>query len=156
MTVTHSLPAERYHAIRAVSAGMIATFDAECPFKAWRSSPWNPARVTENEPFDKGKFGPSIRWTWIVFDINSKEPVLFEDKPATVDALSGTDMGPRAKARAWANKHLAPTREVVEDEDPDALMKELIGKRVKLNFTIKEDENGNEQVVLGSLFAYTG
>ncbi len=48
MTITHSLPADKYHAIRAVSAGMVHTFDNECAFKAWRASPWNSNRTHEN------------------------------------------------------------------------------------------------------------
>lgn len=55
MTVTHALPAAEYHAIRAVSAGMIATFDADCAAKAFAASPWNAARVAENaNHFDIG------------------------------------------------------------------------------------------------------
>lgn len=55
MTVIHALPAPEYHAQRALSAGMIHTFDAECPAKAYRASPWNPNRKPTNAShFDIG------------------------------------------------------------------------------------------------------
>lgn len=49
------IPAAEYHAIKALSAGMIWTMDSECPFKAWLSSPWNPDREPDNAThFDIG------------------------------------------------------------------------------------------------------
>ena len=38
------IPASEYHAIKAVSAGMIWEMDASCPLKAWLNSPWNEKR----------------------------------------------------------------------------------------------------------------
>lgn len=108
------------------------------------------------DEFNKGKYGPSMRWTWVLFDINTKQPILFNDKPATYDALSGVELNPGTKARAWANKHLAPEREVAAGEDPDKLERDLIGKRVRLNFSLDVDENDKEVVKLTSLLAYTG
>ena len=43
-----SMPAEEYHAIKALSAGMIWTMDSECPLKAWLASPWNETRRAVN------------------------------------------------------------------------------------------------------------
>ena len=44
-----------YHAIKALSAGMIWTMENECPFKAWLASPWNPNREVVNAThFDIG------------------------------------------------------------------------------------------------------
>lgn len=103
----------------------------------------------------EGKFGRSIRWEWIIFTLDG-EPVLFEDEPARFDALSTSKMGPSAKARKWSNKHLAPDREVVEDEDPDSLMAELIGKRVKLSFAESEADDGTVTVKLVGVMAFTG
>lgn len=55
MTVIRDLPADQYHAIKALSAGMIWTLDSECAAKAWLASPWNPAREAETAPhFDVG------------------------------------------------------------------------------------------------------
>lgn len=102
------------------------------------------------EEFTGGKFGPSIRWQWVLFDSNTKLPVLFEGKPAKVDSLSSPSMGPSAKARKWANAHLAPNRRVIDDEDPDALQKELIGKRVILTFVRTEDDAGRKTSKLSS------
>ena len=49
------MPAVEYHAIKALSAGMIWTMDSECPLKAWLASPWNPDREPENAThFDIG------------------------------------------------------------------------------------------------------
>lgn len=48
--------ATEYHAIKALSAGMIWTMDSECPLKAWLASPWNPDREAENAVhFDIGR-----------------------------------------------------------------------------------------------------
>ncbi len=50
-----TIPASDYHAIKALSAGFVWTFDNECPFKAWMASPWNPDREPENaRHFDVG------------------------------------------------------------------------------------------------------
>ncbi len=50
-----SMPASDYHALKALSAGMVWTFDVECPLKAWMASPWNDAREADNAPhFDIG------------------------------------------------------------------------------------------------------
>jgi hypothetical protein len=49
------MPMADYHAIKALSAGFVWTFDSECPFKAWMTSPWNPDREPENaRHFDIG------------------------------------------------------------------------------------------------------
>lgn len=49
------ISAPEYHAIKALSAGMVWTFDSECPLKAWLKSPWNPDRQPENSAhFDIG------------------------------------------------------------------------------------------------------
>jgi hypothetical protein len=49
------MPAAEYHAIKALSAGMIWTMDSECPLKAWLASPWNPDREVETAThFDIG------------------------------------------------------------------------------------------------------
>lgn len=49
------LPAAEYHAIKALSAGMVWTADSECPRKAWIDSPWNDAREATNaHHFDIG------------------------------------------------------------------------------------------------------
>lgn len=49
------LPAADYHAIKALSAGMVWTADSECPRKAWIGSPWNAARESTNaHHFDIG------------------------------------------------------------------------------------------------------
>jgi hypothetical protein len=106
------------------------------------------------EPFD-GKFGKSVRWEWVMFDMDG-DPVLFNDEPAKFDALSTAKLGPTTKARKWANKHLAPDREVVEDEDPDSLLRELLGKQVKLSFAEEEADDGTVSVKLVSVMAYTG
>lgn len=54
-SVIRNLPAEQYHAIKAVSAGMVWTIDSECPMKAWLGSPWNPALEHEDAThFDIG------------------------------------------------------------------------------------------------------
>jgi hypothetical protein len=50
-----SMPASDYHALKALSAGMIWEFDSECPLKAWLASPWNPDREPVNaRHFDIG------------------------------------------------------------------------------------------------------
>lgn len=50
-----SMPADEYHAIKALSAGFVWTFDSECPRKAWIASPWNPNREAVNaRHFDIG------------------------------------------------------------------------------------------------------
>ncbi len=50
-----SVPAAEYHAIKALSAGFVWEFDAECPRKAWLASPWNEARRSVNAThFDIG------------------------------------------------------------------------------------------------------
>lgn len=49
------MPAADYHAIKALSAGMVWTADSECPRKAWIDSPWNDAREATNaHHFDIG------------------------------------------------------------------------------------------------------
>lgn len=49
------MPAPAYHAIKALSAGMIWTMDSECALKAWLASPWNPNReAVNNTHFDVG------------------------------------------------------------------------------------------------------
>lgn len=106
------------------------------------------------EPFNKGKYGPSLKWTWVIFDINSGEPILHNGKPATFDQLSGTALTPRTKARSWVNKHLAPTREVKEGDDPDELAQAILGKRVRLSFGMDVDENDKEVVNLNAVLAY--
>lgn len=54
-SVIRNLPAEEYHAIKAVSAGMVWTLDSECPLKAWLGSPWNPNQTREDAThFDVG------------------------------------------------------------------------------------------------------
>lgn len=55
MTITRDLPASEYHAIKAVSAGMVWTLDSECPLKAWLGSPWNPNQTRiETKNFNIG------------------------------------------------------------------------------------------------------
>ena len=55
MSVIRNLPADQYHAIKAVSAGMVWTLDSECPLKAWLGSPWNPNQTrAEAKHFDIG------------------------------------------------------------------------------------------------------
>lgn len=52
---TLNIPAPEYHALKALSAGMIWTMYSECPLKAWIASPWNPDRQPENaRHFDIG------------------------------------------------------------------------------------------------------
>lgn len=111
------------------------------------------------EKFERGKFGPSTKWVWALYDIATGEPVLFNETIAKVDALSTTNLGPGSKSRKWFDKHLAPHRQVVEGEDPDQLVEEVIGKRVRLTFVLSEDEDGKEKVVLssqGGVLAYAG
>lgn len=55
MTVIRDLPADQYHAMKALSAGVAWTFDSECPLKAWVSSPWNSHGEADNAlHFDQG------------------------------------------------------------------------------------------------------
>lgn len=42
------LPAEDYHAIKALSAGMAITLVEECPLRAWLASPFNPGLTREH------------------------------------------------------------------------------------------------------------
>ncbi len=46
MPISH-ISAPDYHAIKAVSAGMVWTMDSECPLKAFLASPWNPDQEPE-------------------------------------------------------------------------------------------------------------
>lgn len=73
------------------------------------------------------QFGPTIKWLWTVYDMQS-QPVLYEGNPAKTDALSSRKMGPRAKARKWTEAHLG--RPLVEGEDATALESEIVGKKV--------------------------
>jgi hypothetical protein len=55
MNAPRAMPAPEYHAIKALSAGMVWTMDSECPRKAFLASPWNPDREPENAThFDLG------------------------------------------------------------------------------------------------------
>lgn len=106
--------------------------------------------LVEMTEFNGGKYGPSVRWQWVLYSMDTKLPILFEGKPAKVDALSSPAMGPSAKARKWANAHLAPNRRVIDDEDPEALQRELIGKRVILTYVRTEDDAGKKSTKLSS------
>jgi PDDEXK-like domain of unknown function (DUF3799) len=54
-SLTPDLAAAKYHAVQALSAGGVHTFDSLCPRKFWRASPWNPDLVLDNAPhFDIG------------------------------------------------------------------------------------------------------
>lgn len=55
MPIDLNLSSDAYHAIKALSAGMLWTLDTECPRKAWLGSPWNAERVGDTAAhFDIG------------------------------------------------------------------------------------------------------
>ena len=55
VSMNNDLSSEEYHALKALSAGFVWEFDAECPRKAWLASPWNDARKPVNAThFDIG------------------------------------------------------------------------------------------------------
>jgi hypothetical protein len=55
LPLDRDLSASKYHAIKALSAGMIWTMDSECPLKAWLDSPWNESLEAESAThFDIG------------------------------------------------------------------------------------------------------
>lgn len=53
--IARGMPADQYHAIKALSAGMAITIVEECPLRAWLDSSFNPNLVREHKQvFDVG------------------------------------------------------------------------------------------------------
>ena len=99
-----------------------------------------------------GKPAFTMRWSWELLTLQ-RQPVLDEkhdNEPAEVDALSGTKMTPKAKARAWFAAHL--NRAIEDGENPAALVAETVGKTVMLVYSPDTDKG----VVLSGVLPFTG
>lgn len=99
--------------------------------------------VLRVEEGGEGQFGPRMRW---VFECRDEDGDLVAwDDGSTFELWqsTGTSLGPKGKARKWAEAVLG--RELVNGESGDKIVAEMIGKTVRA--LIQTNESGYAGII---------
>ncbi|HEX7024609.1 MAG TPA: hypothetical protein VF187_07310 [Gemmatimonadales bacterium] len=85
------------------------------------------AKVVRLEEGETGEFGPSIKWVFNLADAKTREP-MYDEQGELFEfyAYSSTKMGPRAKARQWAEALLG--REIQNGESGAEIAEAVVGR----------------------------
>lgn len=99
--------------------------------------------VLRVEDGGEGQFGPRMRWVFSCTDEDGDNVTWDDGTPFELWQSTGTSLGPKGKARKWAEAVLQ--RELVNGENGDEIVRQMVGKRVRA--LIQTNEAGYAGIV---------